>query len=198
MAFYSRFVWGSFHAVPICTFAPFFSHTHSGLRLHFSNIFPSTCASQNHPPALLTMLQELEYAVLYIYLLFFAADAPTTLADVSIKTLQTTRMVKEGLELLDPGMAGLLLYPVTCALIAMETLPMAPFAGLFCGHLRGEASMESILSAEMRASLRRSTSPGDSILGSLISDSNQSGPSCGGSAKSKPSGNTYIPPESRK
>lgn len=129
--------------------------------------------------------------------LLFTATQPSKLAEVGVKTLQREREAKTGCSM-DSVTAGVALYAVTCGLIAMETLPMAPIAGLFCGHLRGEASKE-IFSESLRASIQNYTNPpGESILVRLVCETPQPVSKEGQAAPTTPrlltSGFTSIPP----
>ncbi|KAL5109006.1 hypothetical protein TcWFU_005866 [Taenia crassiceps] len=100
------------------------------------------------------------------------ATQPSKLAEVGVKTLQREREAKTGCSM-DNGTAGVALYAVTCGLIAMETLPMAPIAGLFCGHLRGEASKD-IFPESLRLSIQNHANPpGESILVRLVCETPQ-------------------------
>uniref|UniRef100_A0A915EXM8 Uncharacterized protein n=1 Tax=Echinococcus canadensis TaxID=519352 RepID=A0A915EXM8_9CEST len=136
-----------------------------------------------------------EYKILRNAVLFTATQ-PSKLAEVGAKTLQKALEAKMGCPM-DNGTAGLALYSVTCALIAMETLPMAPIAGLFCGHLRGEASKD-ILSEKLRASIQNYSNPGESILVRLVCETPQPVSRENQAAPSAPriltSGFTSIPP----
>ncbi|KAL5969538.1 hypothetical protein TSMEX_002736 [Taenia solium] len=116
---------------------------------------------------------------------------------MGVKTLQREREAKTGCSV-DNGTAGVALYAVTCGLIAMEALPMAQVAGLFCSHLRGEVSKE-IFSEDLRASIQNYTNlPGESILVRLVCETPQPVSKEGRATPSTPriltSGFTSIPP----